>query len=147
MSLIKWNPANEMGLFRDFDSIFNDFFLHPSRVTSHGDVNWAPRVDVVDKKDHFQLIAELPGLDKKDIDISVKDDVLTISGEKKVEESKEKDNYYCCERRFGKFERSFRIAENVDAGKISAEYKNGVLTVSVPKTEEKEALSKKIAIK
>ena len=147
MSLIKWNPANSMEFFRDFDSMFEDFFRSPSRIMQGSETVWTPRIDVLEKEKEYHLIAELPGMDKKDIDITVKDDVLTISGEKKAEEKQEDQNYYSCERRYGKFERSFRMAGEVDVSNVKAEYKNGVLTLSVPKIEKPEPASTQIQIK
>ena len=148
MALIKWNPVNSMDLFGDFDSMMNDFFFRPSRLMKHSDVsNWRPRIDVLEKEKEYQVVAELPGLDKNDINVSVKDDVLTISGEKKFEEHKNEENYFCCERRFGKFERSFRMADRIEADKIKAEFKNGILKLSVPKVEIPEPESTRIQIK
>lgn len=147
MSLIKWNPVNRFDLFDDFNSMFNSFFNRPERIWTEKDASWSPRVDVVEKDKTYELSAELPGLDKKDINITVKDNVLTISGEKKYEEKQEKDNYYCVERRYGKFERSFRMADKVDNDQVSAEFKNGVLTLSIPKVDEPDPVSSKIEIK
>lgn len=146
MSLIKWSPMNEMDLFRDFDSMINAFF-RPARGVRHGDFDWSPRVDVLEREGSFQFVAEVPGIEKKDIEISVKDDILTISGEKSVSEKNDEDTYYTCERRFGKFKRAFRLSDSIDASKITAEYKDGVLIVDVPKVEAPEEVSKKIEIK
>ena len=148
MSLMKWNPHNSLGLFRDFDSIMNDFFYRPSRFSGSNEAaSWTPRVDVVERNGEYELLAELPGLEKKDISVSMKDGVLTISGEKKYEDEKSEDNYYCCERRYGKFERSFRMSKDVEADQIKAEYKNGVLSLKVPKVEKTEPASTRIEIK
>lgn len=148
MSLIKWNPVNSMDLFRDFDSMLNDAFFRPSGPMRRPEnVNWRPRIDVLEKETAYEVVAELPGMEKKNISVSVKDDVLTISGEKKLEKQKEEDNYFCCERSFGKFERSFRMADRIEAGKITAEYTDGVLKLTVPKIEAPEPASQKIEIK
>ena len=81
--------------------------------------------------------AELPGLEKKDIQISVKDDLLTVSGERKYEKEKKGARYRRIERAYGKFQRSFRLPEDAQAGEIKASYKNGILNLHIPKTEEK----------
>ena len=147
MSLIKWNPAHNMDFFRDFDSIMNDFFLRPERSARQSNpMSWSPRIDILEKDNEFQVLAELPGVDKKDIEISVKENVLTISGEKKYE-GKNEDEFYCCERGFGKFERSFRMADRIESDNIKAEYKNGVLTLSIPKIETPEPAGTRIEIK
>lgn len=147
MSLIKWNPKHNMDFFRDFDSIMNDFFYSPARLSRQsGGLNWSPRIDIFEKDSEIQVLAELPGIDKKDIDISVKENVLTISGEKKFEDKKEEE-YYCCERGYGKFERSFRMADRIESENIKAEYKNGVLKLSIPKVDPPESASARIEIK
>lgn len=95
-----------------------------------------PTVDVYEKEDRYVISAELPGLNKNEINIDFNDNVLTLSGEKKAEHKEVKNNFIRLERRFGKFERKFRIPENVDSGKISAVYKDGILEISLPRREE-----------
>ena len=146
MTLIKWNPINALDYYRDFDSIFNNAFRHFPVVSRKKD-GWLPRIDVVEKDKEYNLIAELPGMNKKDINITIKDDVLTISGEKAAKEAKDGKDHYICERRFGKFERLFRLTDKTDEKNIRAEYKNGILTVSIPKIEKHEPESMKIEIK
>ena len=148
MSLIKWNPMSSMDLFRDFDDMMNDFFFRPTRMERFSEgANWRPRIDVMEKEKEYEVIAELPGIDKKDITVSIKEDVLTISGEKRFAEQKEGENYFCSERSFGKFERSFRMSDKIESDKIKAEYKNGVLTLSIPKIEKPEPVGTTIEIK
>ncbi len=105
----------------------------------------SPSVDVYEKSDKYVINAEIPGLSKEEIKIDVKDGALTISGEKKYEEKKEDENYIRVERRYGKFERRFNLPENVNVESVSANYKNGVLEVSLPKKEE--AKPKQIDVK
>jgi HSP20 family protein len=107
----------------------------------------APVVDIVEKEKEYQISAELPGLDEKDIDVSVADDVLTLKGEKKEEKEEKAKNYYLSERRYGAFRRSFQLPSGVDAEKIEASFAKGVLTVILPKTPEAQKKEKKIAIK
>jgi len=99
---------------------------------------WAPVVDVKETADEIMVRAELPGLEPKDVNVSVQDGVLTISGEKQNEreEGKADTNYHLLERRYGRFERSFTLPRTVSAGGVKAEFQNGVLNVTLPKAEE-----------
>ncbi len=115
-------------------------------------VGWGtgvPAVDVVDKQKEVLVRAELPGLDQKDIDVRLSDDLLTISGEKKDEheEGEEDGSYYVSERRYGTFERTIRVPQGIDADKAEASFSKGVLTVTLPKTREAQDRSKKIDVK
>ena len=114
------------GLHRDLDELFDGVFGSNSEVTSVAD--WAPRVDTYLKDDALHVRADLPGIDPKDVDISVEDDVLTIRGERKAE--KQEASYR--EVSYGRFERRIRVPSGTDVEKISADYKNGVLEVTVP---------------
>jgi HSP20 family protein len=107
----------------------------------------APVVDVVEKEREYQISAELPGLEEKDVEVSVADDMLTIKGEKKEEKEEKAKNYYLSERRYGAFQRSFQLPSGVDAEKIEANFQKGVLTVTLPKTPEAQKKEKRIAIK
>ena len=97
---------------------------------------WAPAIEVFEKEDKFVVKAELPGMEEKDIDVSVVGDTLTIKGERKAESEVKEEDYYCCERSYGSFFRSIAIPSNVDTKKIEASYENGVLEVSLPKAPE-----------
>jgi HSP20 family protein len=106
---------------------------------------WAPAVDMIDRKDEVLLRADLPGLEQKDIEVTVEGGVLTIRGERKEEKEVKRDDYYHAERWTGAFLRSVMLPPGVEAEKIKATFKNGVLEVRLPKT--KEAKGKKIEIK
>jgi HSP20 family protein len=106
-----------------------------------------PAVDISEKEKDYEVTAELPGMEEKDIDVKFADGMLTIKGEKKEEKEEKKKDYYLSERRYGSFQRSFQVPEGVDAEKIEASFKNGVLTVTLPKTAEAQKQAKKIAIK
>lgn len=108
---------------------------------------WYPVVDVHETADELVLHAELPGMAPEDVDVSVENGVLTISGEKKQEfaQGEEEADYHLVERRYGRFERRFSLPRTVDAEKVDAEFSNGVLTVSLPKSEK--AKPRKIEIK
>jgi HSP20 family protein len=96
---------------------------------------WAPRVDVNESEDDFTIDVELPGIDKKDIKVDVKDNVLTVSGERVAKKEDNEGCYSCRERHYGKFERSFSVPKTVDVENIKAQYKNGVMTLTLPKSE------------
>lgn len=111
-------------------------------------VDWAaPAVDIAEKDKAFEITAELPGLDAKDVDITLRNGNIVIKGEKHEDKEEKSKDYYLQERRFGSFERSFSLPDGVDAGKIEASFKNGVLTVSLPKTAEAQKPVKKVEIK
>lgn len=97
---------------------------------------WAPSVDVVEEKDSYVLKADLPGVDRKDIDIVFEDGALTVQGERKENVENEHDGYQRIERSYGSFKRTFRMPDNIDADAISAKNKNGVLEVTIPKQEK-----------
>lgn len=111
-------------------------------------MGWVPAMDIVEKDNLLLLTAELPGLEEKDVEINLEDGVLTISGEKQAErkEADKEADFYLWERRFGSFRRSFTLPRNVDAEKITAEFRNGVLTVKLPKAVETKPKGKKIEV-
>jgi len=106
-----------------------------------------PAVDLVESEKAYEITAELPGMDEKNIDVKVADGTLTIKGEKQEEKEEKKKDYYLRERSFGSFERSFAIPEGVDADKIDASFKKGVLTLTLPKKPEAQKPAKKIDVK
>lgn len=107
----------------------------------------APAVDVAETDTAFEITAELPGMDEKDIEVKVANGGLTIRGEKQEQKEEKKKDYYLQERRYGAFERSFRLPDGVDTDKIEATFAKGVLKVTLPKTPEARKAEKKIAIK
>jgi HSP20 family protein len=111
-------------------------------------VGWLPAVDIVEKPEALFVTAELPGLAAKEVDVSVDDGVLTISGEKEEErkEGEENSQYYVFERRYGSFRRSFTLPNAVDVDKISAEFDNGLLKITLPKSEHVKPKGKKISV-
>ena len=113
------------------------------------DIGWAatPVVDIVEKDKQYLITAELPGLDADNIELKIANNTLTIKGEKKQEREEKKENYHFSERRYGSFQRSFTVPAGTDADKIEASFKNGVLTVTLPKTDEAIKAEKKIAIR
>jgi HSP20 family protein len=138
--LAKFNLAPAPSFFSMFERpLLRDLFEGETQV-----VAYAPRVDVVENKENFVVRAELPGIKKEDVKLTLENNVLTLSGEKRYEEKRDEDNFHLRESRYGKFERSFRLTDNIDRSNIAADYKDGVLTISLPKT--KEAQPKEISI-
>ena len=135
---------------REMDRLFDDFFgrsFMPTRWAMpevQGDL--MPEIDVKENGKQMVLTAELPGMEEKDIDLSVSDGVLTLKGEKKVENSEEKGDYRVMERRYGSFERSFSLPESVKEDAIKASFDKGVLTITMPKKAESKKSEKKIKI-
>lgn len=125
-------------LFRDMENIFKNFWEEfPYRELSTDlDIGWTPRMDVSETDEHIEVKAELPGLEKKDIDISLERDALIIKGEKKHEKEEEGKTFHCIERSYGSFYRALRLPTEVDPARIDAKFNNGVLTITLPKTEE-----------
>lgn len=148
-----WHPLSN--LRREVDRLFEDFPFGPWRPSRlfdveplwRGELSKAPAVDVAEREKEYEITAELPGMDEKDIDVKVANGMLTIKGEKKEEKEEKKKDYYVSERRFGSFQRSFTVPEDVAADKIDASFKNGVLTVVLPKSEEAQKREQKIEIK
>jgi len=138
MNIVRWNPMGDLYTARHrFNRLFEDFFYPMGREeTDAGVWGWNPVADIYDKDDCFVITAELPGVDKKDIVIDVKDGVLTLTGERAYDNEVTEDKYFRKERSYGKFERSFSLPVNVDADTIKAEYNDGVLKIEVPKPEE-----------
>ena len=152
-----WQPFES--LKQEVDRLFDEFdggfwrtpfrrslfgFEAPSRVRA---MVAAPAVDVAEKEGAYEITAELPGMEEKDIDVSVANGMLTIKGEKREEKEEKRKDYYLSERRFGSFERTFGVPDGVDTDKIAANFKKGVLMITLPKTPEAQKQEKKIAVK
>lgn len=136
-----WDNLNRMR--RDVDRFFGFPFSAWPEVTWAG-AGGVP-VDVIEEKDKFIITAELPGMKKEDIDISMEGNTLCICGERKQEQEEAKADYYQCERSYGRFQRDITLPQGVDAARVAAEYKQGILKVTVPKSEQ--AKRKSIEIK
>ncbi|RME79424.1 MAG: Hsp20/alpha crystallin family protein [Chloroflexi bacterium] len=156
-SLVPWKSKNVpvrriedpfLAFRREMDRLFDEFFsgfgLTPFESQWGG---FQPRVDVAETDKEIKVSAELPGLDENDIEVTLTDDVLTISGEKKEEKEDKGRNYYRMERSYGSFSRSIPLPCQVEQDKVEATFKKGVLTITLPKTAEAQKERKKIAIK
>jgi HSP20 family protein len=136
MTLVRFKPNTDVyrlqhSMNRLFDSFFGDHAYNDDEQCE-----WAPAVDVAENKDQITIKADIPGMDKKDIKVVVHENTLTLKGERKSEKTEEGTNYYRVERTNGSFYRSFSLPSKVDAGKIKANYQNGVLEIVLPKVEE-----------
>jgi len=153
-----WHPFDT--LRREMDRLFEDFdrgfWPAPLRRPSfelepiwRQDFGWAakPAVDIVEKDKAYEITAELPGLDEKEIEVKLSNGGVTIKGAKKEEKEEKNKNYHLHERRFGSFERYFSVPEGVDVDKIEAKFNKGILTVTLPKKPEAQKPEKKIEIK
>lgn len=154
-----WHPLE--GLRREVDRLFQtfdrDFDVSPFRRFMQGvessapDASWTwptgPAVDFVETGTAYEITMELPGLDEKSIEVKLANGGLIVKGEKHVEKEEKDKDYFLHERHYGSFERAFRMPDGVDVGKIDAAFKNGVLTVTLPKTPEAQKPEKKIEIR
>jgi HSP20 family protein len=149
------SPFQEMERrFQEMERRFEDLFRRPFSLLP----SWMPRLkmpeieevspsmDIFTEGDNVVVKAELPGMKKEDIDVSLTEDTITISGEKKKEEKIEKKDYYSFERSYGSFKRSFSLPSEVQTEKASAKFKNGVLEIRIPKTEEAKKKEKKVTV-
>ncbi len=138
MELIRISPIrNRFGLRCRKPVMFDDFFYPLLRdVGEISRLSWNPEVDIYDGDDTIVIKAELPGIDKKDIHVDVKDGVLILKGERSSDNEVKEDKYYRRERMFGKFERAFTLPADVNLDKIKADYTDGVLKIDIPKPEQ-----------
>ena len=132
-------------LHRSIDDLLEDFFGGYG-LERQADII-APRFEVSETEDNVIVEAELPGLEEKDIELTLQDNVLTLKGEKKREEEIKKKNCYISERSYGHFQRSLQLGSGVDADQVNASFKNGVLTISIPKLEPEKSKARTIDIK
>jgi HSP20 family protein len=137
MALIRWEPAREINSFQqEMNRLFSSFFDTASTGAPAGGVRrWIPAMDVVETDEHFVLRADLPGMSEQDVDLSLEDNVLTVSGERKAEHEERREGYYRVERASGAFSRSLTLPEGVEGDAIAATFDKGVLEVRIPKPE------------
>jgi len=142
MTLVRWTPWQELeNMNRQLSHLLDD---NPFTAGGGETGQWAPKVDVRETDDALLVQAELPGIEKRNVQLEVKDSVLTLSGERSYEKNVEEENVHRIERSYGVFSRSFSLPSNVDASKVNATMKDGVLEVRLPKRES--AKPKAIAI-
>lgn len=148
MALIRWNPSRGTDLWnmqREINRMFDSFFQGGGRDEDFGPGLWTPAVDIAEQENDYVVKIELPGISKDDVKITLESNILTIRGEKKREQDLKEENYHRVERSYGAFQRSFTLPTTVRSDKIDASYKDGILTVLLPKAEE--AKPKQIEVK
>lgn len=138
MAIIRWTPFRNVMAFRDeMDRLIDDFY---GKQTPAGEIyegDWCPNMDLKESDNEIRASIELPGLSKDDIKVSVQGDLLTVSGEKKTEVADSKENVHRIERSYGYFKRVVTLPTEVESDKVKAEFKDGVLKVTMPKVETK----------
>lgn len=142
MNLMK---RNYLPFPKDLNQMLEHFFKEPTDSSFIDTGAWAPAVDIKEEKDKFIVVADIPGVNKEDIKVSLTNNVLTIQGQRQFEKSENKDNYSRMERVQGQFYRRFSLPQTVDESKIEASYKHGVLNVVIPKKES--TVEKQIEVK
>lgn len=138
MDLIRWNPLKEMVSLRErMNRLFDDSLFRSEKRNDDAELGvWLPAVDMFEKDDRLVIKAELPGMDKNDISLDFKNNVLTLSGIRQHENEVKEENFYRREMSYGKFVRSFSLPADSDAEKIKAEFQNGLLTIEILKPEQ-----------
>ena len=132
MTLTRWNP------FREIDDVLNSY--HTGMLTKSSDdpsSEWAPLADITETEEAFHVKAELPGVKKEDVDVSLSNGVLTLKGERQSEEETKDEKQHRIERFHGTFVRHFDLPDNIDQGNIAADYTDGILDLTIPKTAKK----------
>ena len=136
MAIVRWEPLRDLlGTSRDFERLFREGF---QPFLADGELStrtWAPAVDIFENADNIVLKAELPGIDPKDVEIRVEDNTLYLKGQRKFEREVKEENYHRVERSYGSFARSFSLPNSIDADKVLADFKDGLLTLTMPKRE------------
>ena len=147
MELMPWKPFGEPSSIRkEMDNLWNRF-LGDTPFARRFREEWSPSVDISETKDSFVVKAELPGLEAKDVNVSISGDLLTIKGEKQREEEEKDEHHYCAERYYGSFQRVFQLPTSVQGEKIEAIFDKGVLRITLPKVEEAKKKEIKIKVK
>ncbi len=136
MAIVRWEPLRELStLQNEMNRLFGTAFDTPPNGGTLR--RWMPAMDLIEGEEHFVLRADLPGLAEEDVNIEVEDRVLTVSGERKAEQSESKEGYHRIERAFGSFSRSLTLPEGIDADAVTANFDRGVLEVRIPKPEQR----------
>lgn len=150
MAIQRWRPWDE---FREMEQRMDEMTRHPLMTLRHPlawwrvpteELGWMPALEIYEKEDRFVVRAEVPGMTKDDVDISILGDTLTIKGERKAESEVKDEDYHRCEVCYGKFSRAVTLPSSVQAGKVAATYDNGILEITLPKAAE--AKPKKIEV-
>ncbi|MFH1943643.1 MAG: Hsp20/alpha crystallin family protein [bacterium] len=137
MTLVRCTPFRDLVNIQDeMNRIFNAFFTRSPEKAEEGSLLWTPLVDIVETDEEITVMAEIPGMRKEDVKISIQDNILTLKGEKKQEKESNKKNSHRMERSYGVFEKSFSLPSSIQTDKVKASYKDGILTIHLPKAQE-----------
>ena len=146
MTLVKWTPKrNALSLFDDVEQMISQAFNYPLQ-TENGSLSYSPLMNINELNDEYLVTMDLPGVEKKDVGIKVSDGFLTISGERKIVNQDSENNRVRYERAHGAFSRSFELSTEIVSDKIKAKFKNGVLSITIPKAEEVKPEVRKIVV-
>src|SRR5437870_604049 len=146
MAVVRWDPFRDLGLLQDrMNRLFDDAGRWRNDGEPSATTSWSPSVDIFETEGDIVVKAELPGMDRKDITLHLESNVLTLRGERKFVKEAKEENYHRIERSYGNFSRSFSIPATVDEEKIRADYKDGVLSILLPKKEQAKPKQIKIA--
>jgi HSP20 family protein len=137
MSIVKYNSRLNEFVPTSFSNLIDRFFTESIARSGGSSFSFVPRVDVIEEEKAFEIHIAVPGMNKEEFKIDLNDNYLTVSGERKFSKEKNENLYRSFETQYGSFSRSFSLPENVDGGKITAQYTNGILVVTVPKDEKK----------
>jgi HSP20 family protein len=137
MSIVRYNSVLNDFVPTSFNNLIDRFFNDSLTRRGGSQYSFVPRVDIKEGEKAFEIQVAVPGVNKEDFAINVKDNYLTVSGERKIRKEKNEDNFHSIETQYGTFSRSFSLPENVDGEKITARYINGILEITIPKDEKK----------
>jgi len=147
MELVPWKPFGELSSFRgEMEKLWDRFFGERPLMKAFPE-EWSPSVDISETEDKLVVSAELPGLEAKDVNVSISGDLLMIKGEKKKEKEEKDEHHHYIERYSGSFQRSFRLPVSIQSEKVEASFKKGVLKIVLPKAEEAKKKSIEIKVK
>lgn len=147
MAIVRWEPLRDlMTAQREFARLFREAFSPQGAEAELSTRSWAPPVNIYETENDIVLKAELPGVDPKDVEIRIEDNTLYLKGERKFEQEVKEQNYHRVERSYGSFARSFSLPNSIMADKVKAEYKDGLLRLTMPKREEAKPKTIKIDV-
>lgn len=141
MRLVRYNPFSELSFFGNFPDP-SDRFFHDPIFKSRNHESWHPAVDIMEDGRNIILNVELPGMNKEDISVHIEDKILTIKGERKCENEEKNDRYYKKELIYGSFSRAFNLSDDILVDDVSADYKDGILKITLKRDETKETVKK-----